>query len=1044
MLLTHPVNLLPERHKRIYTTYLLYLIAMTFNASAQTPSMLHFQSFTINNGLSQGYISSITQDKKGLMWFATGDGLNKYDGYNVTVYHHDPDDTTSLSSDDLTCVFEDSKGRLWIGTRQNGLNLFDRETGTFAHIRHSSENSLRSNYIMGIKEDTTGALWIRTRDGIDRLEIVTGKSPPQNMTGIHALKQSDLHFTHIRLDSAFEAEKHKYEPENIFIDSRNHILLTTNQKVLELLYDSQKRTYDLVEKFSFAITDSSFITEIVEDPTDHSLLLNRKQIIRFSNYDFSKYQVLYNYNTTLQVRFAVDKTGMLWMNDGHELTQINLKTGHKHTVVPQDISQMDAINSTTNFYSDRTGIVWIGTGGYGIIKFDPQKELFHHILRDIKTYQLLESKDSEIITNDFKAVLIKKGQHVEVSRFVDSAIIKKKFPRIGVLSFTKDTSGNLWMGIHGGVIKYNIVTQEVTQFNLPFRDFISLPFPVYMDKANNLWMGYNRYFVRYSLATGKFSRYDYPAKTLTYDYDFLQSIYEDDGKIWLGSINGLFCFDPAKEKIAGTYFYQPTDSTSLSNNFVFCFAKDIQHPFRYLWIGTKGGGLNRLDKMTGKFTRYNTKNGLANNVIYGMLSDSNGNLWLSTNKGLSFFNLDDNSFTNFDVSDGLQGNEFNRYAYCKTKDGLLVFGGMNGVNYFDPNEIKPLDPPEVIFTEFRLFNRPVKVTDPNSPLKKEISYTDEVTLKYEQNVVTMQFAAMDFRKQGNVRYRYRMEGFDKDWIYSGQFHEATYTNLDPGDYRFIVQASFKNGEWGTKETALSITVVPPWYRTWWFYLLTVTATVSITYALYKFRLYQLRRLERLRNRIARDLHDEVGSSISTIAIYSKIVHEQADSDTFNKEPLLKKITDFASEIMESMNDIVWNINTKNDAFEHIINRMREHAYQLLEAKGYTLHFNFDEHLYRTKLEMEKRRDFYLIYKEALNNIAKYAEGENVWITLVIAASQVHLTIKDDGKGFDMDAVKRSSNGLVNMSHRAATLNGKISITSNPGEGTEICLSFSAV
>lgn len=278
-------------------------------------------------------------------------------------------------------------------------------------------------------------------------------------------------------------------------------------------------------------------------------------------------------------------------------------------------------------------------------------------------------------------------------------------------------------------------------------------------------------------------------------------------------------------------------------------------------------------------------------------------------------------------------------------------------------------------------------------------------------------------------------------IYAGTGREATYTNLDPGAYRFVVQGSFAEEIWGKKRTSLLLIIIPPWWRTWWFYALITLSAASASYALYRYRLAQLLKLERVRNRIARDLHDEVGSSISTIAIYSKIIQEHLGSSTFNNGPLMQKITEGATEIMESMNDIVWNINTKNDTFEHIISRMREHAYQLFEAKGYTLHFQFDDNLSRLKLEMEKRRDFYLIYKEALNNIAKYADGRNVWITLSTINAQINLIIRDDGKGFDAATIRQGGNGLVNMQHRAATLQGRIQITSAPGEGTQIHVSF---
>lgn len=1031
-------NTLPRT--KIEILLLICLLLAIINANAQISTSLSFESLNINNGLSQGFISSIIQDKSGLMWFATSDGLNKYDGTTFTIYHHDPDDPASIGSDDLACLFEDSKGRLWIGTRNNGLDLFDRENHIFTHIRHKGGNSIRSDNIQGITEDKTGALWIRTKNGIDRLEITDQKYMSGNFTGNYFYSKYKLSFTHIKLNGEIEAGRDKYGSEKVFTDSRNHVFITTNNSVLELKYNAAKNTYITLKKFSYAVSDSSFIPDLLEDTIQHCLLLNRGKIIKFYDYNFGLPLEIYRYNELL-VRWTIDKNDVLWLAEKNKIVRLSLKSGENNSFFSADPLQLKATNTSTVFYTDHTGVIWIGSGGYGILKYDPEKELFHQILPELSPYQILENKNKKIIINTFQEINIKKNKPVSVSQLIDVNILKIKFPKIGVVSFAEDSTGNLWLGIHGGIIKYDIKTKNALRYDIPFKDLALLPFPVFTDSRNNIWMGYGNYLVRYTPSPGKFTRYSYPLKSVFYEYDFLQCIYEDHGFLWLGLVNGLLRFDIETGRMKDYYFNQENDKSSLSNNFIFSITNDFRQPQKYLWIGTKGGGLNRLNKLTGRFTRYNIKDGLANNVIYGILPDDHGNLWLSTNKGLSEFNPVTRRFRNFNVSDGLQSNEFNRYAYCKTSEGLMVFGGMSGINYFDPKDIKTLEPPDVILTDFRLKNKSVGLKDPESPLKKDIGFTKEMHLLYKQNVVTFVFAGMDYRKKGSIIYRYMMEGFDKDWIYSGTVHEATYTNLNPGDYRFIVQGSFVNGLWGKRNTSMNLHVIPPWWRTWWFYILSTTGSLSGTYMLYRYRLFQLTKLDSLRNRIARDLHDEVGSSISTIAIYSKIVHDQLGSATFDNEPLLKKISEHATEIMEAMNDIVWNINTKNDVFENIINRMREHAYQLFEAKGYTLHFDFNENLYRMKLEMEKRRDFYLIYKEALNNIAKYANGKNVWITVDLKNSEIVLVIIDDGQGFDINAVKTKSNGLNNMNFRAASLNGTLNIVSTPGEGTSLYLSF---
>jgi signal transduction histidine kinase/ligand-binding sensor domain-containing protein len=990
------------------------------NVSAQTPVPLHFESFTINDGLSQGFISAILQDQQGFMWFGTNDGLNKYDGYSFTVFRHVPGDLQSLGGDDITCLYEDTQQRLWIGFRGKGIDIFDPQRHTFRHIRQSNTSGLRSDFVHGIQQDRSGAFWIRTRAGIDRLE----------------LKGDSIKVMAVKLDSSLEQQRSQLGIEHMLIDSRNRKFVTTNSTVTEIIFNDSLRTYRLVERFRFTPVEQLYIGALIEDTVNHCLYLNSGNFIyKFPDYNFSRARIIASYEAS-NIRWTIDNHFNLWLMGRESIKLVNTRYNRQRLVVPDADPLKQVLQAPTVFYTDRTGVVWLGSGGYGLLKYDPATAGFHHSMRGANIYQLVEDRDGKIITNSLDALELTGDS----ARLLPGYITADQLHNNLNMSFTRDTSGNLWYSRKGALLRYNPVTRSIQRFELPYTDFVTQPFPILGDKGTHIWMGYNRYLVKYNWATGVFSRYTYPIEEVQYDFDYVQSMYQDEDMLWIGSINGLFGFDMKQEKMVHVYRNNEKDSHSISMNLALSFCPDVQEPERYLWIGTKGGGLNRLDKSTGQFIHYTTQQGLANNVVYGILPDYSGNLWLSTNKGLSVFHIASGIFRNFDVSDGLQSNEFNRYAYLRTSEGIMIFGGLNGLNYFRADEIRPLDPPKVVFTDFRLFNKSMEPGRRGSPLKKAIYATDYIALRYDQNVVTFQFAAMDYRKKGSIRYRYRMEGFDKDWIYSDA-HEATYTNLDPGEYQFIVQASFENGAWSENSASVRLRVITPWYRTWWFYTLVAVFVSAAGYGFYRFRLFQLRRMETLRNRIARDLHDEVGSSISTIAIYSKIVQDQLNNMTFNKQPLLTKINDFATEIMSSMNDIVWSINTRNDAFEHIISRMREHATQLLEAKGYQLHFSFDEQVLRFKLGMERRRDFYLVYKEALNNIAKYAEGHHVWISLLTGDQGITLRIRDDGKGFDPENVKKTGNGLVNMRQRAAALHGRLTVNSSEGGGTEIILTI---
>jgi ligand-binding sensor domain-containing protein/two-component sensor histidine kinase len=1007
---------------------LLLILAVQFiffYAAAQKTISLPFETLTINDGLSQGFVSGILQDKMGFMWFGTNDGLNRYDGYKFLVYHHNPSDSTSLSDNEINCLYEDSKQRLWIGTQNKGIDIFDRQHLTFIHLKHTTENSLRANTIISINEDKTGVFWIATDEGIDRLSITNKNAQNKNEENLqHFFANHQLQFTHIIIPNESEKSKRSISAPRMYIYD-NDLLISTDNGIYKILIKNNT-SYQLIEKFKSAEDQPYFIKDQL---TNEWIMQNSSGVYKFTGDNFTNLKKIYQPAATRN-RIMIDKTGRIWIADKDKTVLIN-RAGEIQNISANNYEVDKLLGGVNSFYTDRNGVIWIGTYGYGMLKLNPEKEHFHLILPQLTAYQLADDNDGKIIANSMLRITVKNGQLIKI----DSIKNQKHSEYI-----VADRNENYWRSADGALLYCNNTLNQNKKINLPATDKNLPPFPLYID-SSNVWMGYEKQFLQYNIHDNSFHVYNYPVVQDKDNFDFLQTICPDvDNILWLGTQNGLMRFN--KKNASWKYYAQKNnDTTTLSNNYIFSLCNDPLQPAKYLWIATNGGGLNRLDKSTGKFIRYTVDNGLPNNVVYGILADDNGNLWLSTNKGLSEFNIQNKTFRNFDVSDGLQGNEFDRYSYCKTKDGLLFFGGVNGINFFNPAEIKPLQPPPVLITDFRLFNKTVSLKTPHSPLTKDILYTNSIQLNYDQDVITFQFASTDYRKAGGIYYRYMMKGFDKEWIYGGTFREATYTNLNAGKYNFIVEASNDNMQWSKNAKTISLQIIPPWWRTWWFYILIGIITAVIIYSVYQYRLKQILKLQRVRNRIATDLHDEIGSSLSTISIYSKVAQEQLKSHTSAPDDLLKKISENTNEMMDAMNDIVWTINARNDRFENIINRMREHAVQLFEAKDYTLHFNFDEQLNHLKFDMEKRKDFYLIYKEALNNIAKYAEAKNVWIDLLHKNSSIVLSVKDDGKGFDKNAVRKSANGLINMHSRAANLKGNIEIKSEPQHGTEICLSF---
>jgi signal transduction histidine kinase len=324
-------------------------------------------------------------------------------------------------------------------------------------------------------------------------------------------------------------------------------------------------------------------------------------------------------------------------------------------------------------------------------------------------------------------------------------------------------------------------------------------------------------------------------------------------------------------------------------------------------------------------------------------------------------------------------------------------------------------------------------------LTKPAYLTDRIRLHYEQNVVSFEFASTDFSAFDNNRFKYQLTGFDKDWIPSGNTRSATYTNLDPGTYTFRVKGSNNDGTWNKEETSVQLVILPPWYLAWWFRIALAVAFLLAAYTFYRYRLAQALKVQSIRDRIAGDLHDEVGSNLSNIFIFSNVAQQKVNAND-ETAPLLQKISDYTQQSMEAMNDIVWMINTRNDRFENIMVRMRTLAAEFCETSDCKLHLDFDETLNDINLNMEERKNIYLIYKEAINNAAKYAGCKEVWIEMRLTKKVITLKIMDNGKGFDLENTKKG-NGLFNMNKRAALLKGALTVISSKDEGTTVQLSF---
>ena len=696
-----------------------------------------------------------------------------------------------------------------------------------------------------------------------------------------------------------------------------------------------------------------------------------------------------------------DHSGVLWIAMSKKGIKGYYPTGKNFIFYPyRDKDQ--ASHSPTGIYKDHSGKIYMTTFGSGVQEFNPVTENF-------KSYKSFPEGELTALNYFFGAF--------------------------------ESSDGNLWLlGYHEGLHKLDRKTGKFTTIYSKQGD-VSTCMAEDLDKR--LWIGMNGGLKYYDLKTKKYSTAQelYPSTPeLEFAHSFGDLYCDKDGILWIGGNSGLVILDTKTGK-AKSFVQDPENHNSLSSNAIYCFYDDGKG---HIWIGTTWG-LNRFDKKTEQFVWYTVKDGLPDNNVIGILADENGNLWLSTEKGICRFTPptigNRNAICrNYDESDGLPSKGFGRTL--KGNDGAFYFSCEAGIVAFKPDELKdnPYIPP-VLITDLSVLNKPVVPNDSTGILKLPADETHEIQLSYKQNVFGFSFTALSYIHPEKNKYAYKLEKFDNEWIYTDAAKRTvTYTNIDPGEYTFRVKASNNDGVWNEEGASIKLIITPPYWKTLWFKLLCIFSGGMILYAIYYYRMQKIRDIRRIRNKIASDLHDDLGATLSSISIMSELVNQQVKDQSPQASSLLEKIGTSSRNMIESVNDMVWAINPQNDSFENIIKRMRSFASEILAAKDIAFHFDFDKKLVQSKLKMDIRRNFYLIFKEAVNNTAKYSGAANTYVMIWNRENNLKMTIRDDGSGFEMKTVK-AGNGLSNMQQRAELMKARFSLESIPGKGTIVELEF---
>jgi ligand-binding sensor domain-containing protein/signal transduction histidine kinase len=1031
--------------------FIITAILLSGKLRAQNAELV-FERITTEQGLSQSSVRAIVQDSQGFLWLGTDDGLNKYDGYGFTIYKHDASDSTSISDNIIQTIFEDRSHALWIGAK-NGLNLFDRATEEFTRFQKDpgSPGSVILEEVRGVLEDSSGTLWfLGFGQGLYRMR-------PQDRPASSSRKAT-IKFTRFSHDLKNPESLSSNYVTTILQDRSGALWIGTLGGGLNR-FDARPGTFtryqhNPVDPNSLS---SDHVVALCEDETGDlwigtyggglcRLRRNDRALAKFVSYRSDPHNPTgLSHNNILAILPArKNEPGTLWIgtfNGG--LCRLNPSArqspvffSYKHD--PQNPASISN-DRILALCEDRSGNLWAGTTvGLNKAVTQPVKfERWQHepsnpnslSHQNVNAIWEARSGDLWVGTDAGLDHFDVRTQHFENFKYdpKDGNSLNLNY----VKAIREDRAGRLWVGTFGaGLARWRPHAQQ----SGPVKKFVHDPAnpaslasnfvsTVYEDHTSRLWIGTTNGLSRFEDAGESFFNYRHTRESGNPSANNIVALYEDrQGMLWIGTYaDGVYRLDPRSGEFI-SYRNDPQNANSLSHNSVISIYEDHE---RFLWFGTVAG-LNKFDPHTQSFTRYDEKDGLANAFIYGILSDDEGNLWLSTNNGLSRFNdrlPRGMKFRKYDVRDGLQNNEFNVGAYHRGRSGALYFGGINGFNRFFPHLIRdnPHAPP-IALTAFRKFNEGVA-------LDTAISVIKTITLSHRDDFISFDFAALDYTQPGRNQYSHKMEGFDKDWIYSGTRRYASYTNLDPGQYVFRVKGANSDGVWSEAGTSVKIVITPPFWGTWWFRILAVAAITGLLALIYRHRVARLLEMERLRVRIASDLHDDIGSTLTKISLHSELI--QHSTDVGEVKESLRKIGTMSRELIMTMSDIVWSIDARNDTVGDLLDRMREFAAGVLQAKSVAFTFEIADLALPHKLPVNIRQNIYLIFKEAINNITKHAEASCVKIQLKNANGAFNMTIRDDGKA-PRDDERLTGQGLRNMTMRAKRIGGRLEIFREDG------------
>lgn len=898
---------------------------------------LKFNRYTVDEGLTHNNIIDLIQDKNGFIWISTEDGLNVFDGYEFRSFRKDDTDSTSISDNRSTCIVEDADGNIWVGAA-NGLNRYNQQTKSFTIYRSNDEKpeSLPTSIVNGLLLDSRGELWVATEGAISVYQSETddfvnhlaqrGKEAAFQGGAVSQMSQDQQGRIWIATDYGLgmtpnfgESFQHylntseivpgkgisSNDVRSVFVDQKGRLwlgYLDSGLDIIDLKTGTIKHfEHDLNDRTSLSNNYVKRTYETKEGQiwiaTDNGLNLFNESANSFSVFENDPNDE-YSLGSDIMNSVLVDEQNNLWVATrlgGLSMASLEGSKFKTYKNRPGDPTSLSS-NYTAGFAESSNGDLAVATDGGGV-------NFYHEETNSFTSIQHRDNNPGTIASNK-------------------------------VLALQYDRN-YLWIGMwNGGLDRLNLITGDIRHFRKTGNreDLISDHiFQLFKDRDGNLWIGtWGNGLAKLDPKTETFislfndwdDKYDIHIETVN------KIDQDQEGNLWIASeFDGLVKYNHQKEEAR----HYPTKDANDQEVKDYLFGLLVDSKNR-IWVGTAASGLGLLDPSTGNFKYYTRKDGLPNDGVTGILEDANGNLWLSTNYGLCRFDPENLTFKNFDKRDGLQGNQFMPRNSLKLRSGELLFGGNNGFNRFSPQQIKENKIlPDVYITDFKLFNKDVNI-GPDEILSQSIQFSDEIVLNHDQNFFSFDYVAINYRDSEKNQYRYMLEGLDDDWIDAGTERRVSYTSVQHGDYLFKVMASNNDGLWNPDPKTIKITILPPYWETWWFRSLVVILVSALGIWLYRRRLKQLKldklmlqeKVEAATQQVVEQnqkLKEESELLQEAIKETNYVVHQAVESGDFQARIDVSNKTGYWKELGDSINTlfdtIVKPLHTINEIVNHV-------------------------------------------------------------------------------------------------------------------------------